>query len=110
MRDEVEAVFGQLVARGEREIALDVVGDVIGAMRISQDEIEQLFARLEQTGFTIAVPTRRLKEHLRPVLEHARRLKQQTNATPDVVAISRATGLSVAEVRAALLFASVMGR
>lgn len=110
MRDEIKAVFEQLIARGEREIALDVVGDAVGAMRISQDEIEQLFARLEQAGFTIAAPTRKLKEHLRPVLEHARRLKQQTNATPDVVAISRATGLSVAEVRAALLFASVMGR
>lgn len=110
MRDEVKAVFDTLIARGERTIALDTMGEVIGAMRISQDEIEQLFARLERAGYTILTSTTQVREHLRPVLEQARRLKQQTQTTPDVAAISRATGLSVAEVRAALLFASVMGR
>jgi predicted flavoprotein YhiN len=43
-------------------------------------------------------------------LEQARLLKRQTGTTPTVVAIAEATGLTVAQVRAALLYASVMGR
>lgn len=110
MRPEIEAMLRQLLARNESVIALDTVGEVIGAERISQDEIELLFTKLQQAGKAIGAPTSKVRLHLAPVLAHARRLKQERQGTPNVSEIAAATGLSVAEVRAALLFASVMGR
>lgn len=110
MRAELEAILQRLLARDESSLSLDVIGDEIGAARVSQDEIERLFAQLEQAGRCVAAPTTKVREHLRPVLAQARRLKLERQVTPDVSEIAAATGLSVGEVRAALLFASVMGR
>ena len=110
MRPEIEAMLQRLLSTNESVIALDSIGEVIGAERISQDEIESLFTKLEQAGKVIGSPTSKVRQHLAPVLAHARRLKQEQQGTPNVSAIAAATGLSVAEVRAALLFASVMGR
>jgi len=110
MRPEIEAILQQLLAGSESVIALDTIGEVIGAQSISQDEIELLFAKLEAAGRFVGAPTSQVKQHLAPVLEHARRLKRERQGTPSVTEIAAATGLSAAEVRAALLFASVMGR
>src|SRR5512145_3534092 len=104
MRDEVDSILRRLLAIGAPEISLDRIGEEIGAARISQDEIEQLLLHLEQADKRIGSPSMDVRRHLRPVLEQARRLKAQSHATPNVVAIAEATGLTVAEVRAALLF------
>jgi hypothetical protein len=110
MRREVDSILRRLLAIDARDISLDRIGDEIGAAPISQDEIEALLQHLERAGKRIGSPSMEVRRHLRPVLEQARRLKAQSHATPNVVAIAEATGLTVAEVRAALLFASVMGR
>jgi hypothetical protein len=110
MRPELEAVLLKLLSCDTNEISLDTVGEAIGAMRITQDEIEQLLRAIEDSGRQIGGATPRVRQHLRPVLEHARRLKAERNATPNVSAIAAATGLSVADVRAALLYAQVLGR
>lgn len=110
MRPELEAVLLKLLACDTREISLDTIGEAIGAMRVTQDEIDQLLGDIEHAGKTIGGATPGVRQHLRPVLEHARRLKQENHATPNVSAIAAATGLSEAEVRAALLYAQVLGR
>jgi hypothetical protein len=110
MRPELETILKQLLTTGADEISLDVIGETIGATRISQDEIERLLERLEQAGKQIGGPSPKVRQHLRPVIEQARRLRQERQATPNVGAIAEATGLSVAEVRAALLYAQVLGR
>jgi hypothetical protein len=110
MRRELDMILQQLLARDESAISLDAIGAAIGAERITQDEIEQLLALLEKAGREIGGPTPKVRANLHPVLEQARRLKRKQNATPNVTAIAEATGLTVAEVRSALLYATVMGR
>jgi len=110
MRPEVEAVLQFLLSSEPRELSLDAIGDAIGAMRITQDEIEQLLGAIENAGKTIGGSSPQVRQHLRPVLEQARRLKLERQATPNVESIAEATGLSTTEVRAALLYAQVLGR
>jgi hypothetical protein len=43
-------------------------------------------------------------------LREARRLREQHQSNPDVQSLARATSLTEREVRAALLYASVLGR
>ncbi|MGC4069151.1 MAG: hypothetical protein QM784_31790 [Polyangiaceae bacterium] len=110
MRAELQAIFERLNAKGPRNISLDEIGDVIGAALISQAEIEMLFDALETAGSHVGGPSPSLKEHLMSVLREARRLQQATASAPRVEDIAMATGLSAGEVRAALLYASVLSR
>ena len=110
MRVEIEAILQGLLASDEQVISLDTIGEAIGAEKIAQAEIEELFLRMEQAGRELAAPTAKVRQNLHPVLLQARRLKLEKETTPNATAIAGATGLSVAEVRAALLYASVLGR
>jgi hypothetical protein len=110
MRPELEDILQRLLARSEKVISLDVVGEAIGAAQVAQSEIEDIFLHLERAGIEIAAPTAELRQNLGPVLLQARRLKHEQATTPSPSAIAAATGLTVAEVRAALLYASVLGR
>lgn len=110
MRKELEEILGRLTAQTDEVLSLDHIGEVIGAAFIAPDEIAELLEELERAGKKIGKPTLKLRKHLRVVLEQARQLKREQQTTPNVTSIATATGLSVAEVRAALLYASVMGR
>jgi hypothetical protein len=110
MRAELEVILQHLTATGPRTISLDEIGDAIGAALISQAEIEMLFDALEASGSHVGGPSPSLKEHLFTVLREARRLQQASSGAPRVDDIARATGLSAGEVRAALLYASVLSR
>jgi biotin operon repressor len=110
MHHDVQAVLEHLLARGETILSIDSIGEAIGGMAISQEEIEQLLDQLERAGKTIAMNDPKLRENLRPVIEQARLLKQASGANPSVSEIAAATHLSVAEVRTALLYASTLGR
>ncbi|HEY5957357.1 MAG TPA: hypothetical protein VIV60_12415 [Polyangiaceae bacterium] len=110
MRNEVEAVLNQLLARDELTLSLDTIGEVIGAMYITQPEIEFVLQRLEEAGKSVGIANAKLRENLRPVIEQARRLKQLSGTNPSLSAIAEATQLSIGEVRAALLYASILGR
>lgn len=110
MRPAVAAIIQNLLARDESVLSLDIIGDAIGAMAITPDEIEELFSALEAAGRQVERTTLNVREHLGIVLREARRLRQHLKAPPTVEAIAEATGLNETAVRAALLFASVMGR
>lgn len=110
MRPELEVILRQLLVLDANEISLDIIGETIGATQITQDEIEQLLLGLERAGKVVGGPSPKVRQDLRPVIEQARRLKQENHATPNVGAIAQATGLSVDNVRAALLYAQVLGR
>lgn len=110
MRADVEGILGRLLGNREHTISLDTIGEAVGAAAITQDEIAQILDRLEAAGKEIGSPSSKLRQQLLPVLTQARRIKHERQDTPNVSAIAEATGLTVAEVRAALLYASVMGR
>jgi len=110
MRPAVAVILQTLLARDESALSLDTIGDAIGAIAITPDEIEELFGALEAAGRQVERTTPNVREHLGVVLREARRLRQQLKAPPTVESIAAATGLDESAVRAALLYASVLGR
>jgi hypothetical protein len=110
MRPAITAILESLLKREERNLSLDTIGEAIGAQQIDQNEIEELFQWLEAAGRQIETTTSHVRQHFALVLREARRLREQQSSTPDAQAIAVATGLTTSEVRAALLYASVLGR
>jgi hypothetical protein len=110
MRDVVSSILERLLASSSNEVSLDEVGDAIGAQLVTQPEIEELLDALERAGRRVGEGTPDLREHLRRVLRAARQLRSVERREPTVDAIAKATGLSSGEVRAALLYASVLSR
>lgn len=106
----LERVSAQLIAQEGTHVSLDVIGEAIGLEVARPDEIEQLFQRLEQAGKTVGgTEGERLQPLLFRVLQAARQLRaEQERATSE--AIAQRTGLSVREVRVALLYGEVLSR
>jgi hypothetical protein len=110
MRPAVAVILQNLLDRDESALSLDTIGDAIGTAAITPDEIEELFSALEAAGRQVEKATPNVREHLGVVLREARRLKQELKTAPTVESIAASTGLDESAVRAALLYASVMGR
>jgi hypothetical protein len=109
MRPFVSTIIDALLSREERVISLDTIGEAIGAAAITPAEIEEVFASLEAAGRRVQRTTPNLRQHLGLVLREARRLRAD-GCAPVVESIAAATGLTEGAVRAALLYASVLGR
>lgn len=113
MRAEVAAVLAALLAETDdaRTLELDRVGEALGAMRIDAAEIEALLDALETAGRTLIFPSGpQGVAMLRRVLPASRALAKELGRTPHVDEIASKIGASVAEVRRALLLATVMSR
>ena len=110
MRPVIVAILERLLKSNDRSLSLDSIGEAIGVEQISQAEIEELFDSLETSGRQIDVQVPDVRLHLNLVLREARRLREQQQSNPDVKALAKATRLTEAEVRTALLYASVLGR
>lgn len=110
MRPFVNAIIDALLNREEPVLSLDAIGDAIGAAPITSEEIEQVFEALQSAGRRVERVTPRVREDLALVLRAARRLKAEQASAPSIESIASATGLDEGAVRAALLYASVLGR
>jgi hypothetical protein len=110
MRPCVTTIIEALLGRQERVLSLDVIGEAIGAAPLTSDEIERVFEALEAAGRQIQGLTPNVREHLALVLRAARRLKSEHAHAPSIEAIALETGVNEGAVRAALLYASVLGR
>jgi hypothetical protein len=113
LRSEIERVLASLLASSERtkEVTLDAIGDAIGVMAISSDEVDALMTALETRGRRVLGPEGGGGEaRLREVLTAARALAGELGRTPNVLEIARRSGLAIADVRAALSLARVMQR
>jgi hypothetical protein len=113
MRPELERIARSLLAatRSGDTVELDAIGDAIGAMAISADEIDALFAALEAEGRRIASPEGgRGEASLARVLEAARALRAELGRAPRSEEIAVRAGLSAAEVQHALALARVIQR
>jgi hypothetical protein len=110
MRPELERIIAELLATSTHEVSLDEIGERIGTLFVTQSEIDEVLTRLESSGRQVGSVTPAIREHLQGVLAAARALRQMNNVTPSVDDIAMRTGFSVGEVRAALLYASVLSR
>lgn len=105
------AVARELAALEAEVLSLDHVGDAIGTLRVTPDEIDELFAWLEAQGRVIGDPVGRGSlELLGEVLALARQLRTELGRAPRPEEIVAKSGLSLAAVQRALWFARILQR
>ena len=111
-RREVQVVIDALLAESEdsREVALDRVGEAIGAQPFTSAEVEAVIVALEEAGRAVTAPRATARVDLKVVLAAARTIERETGRRPGVDAIAEKTGLSPDAVRQALGLGRVMGR
>jgi hypothetical protein len=106
-------VLARLLADSEssRRVTLDEVGEAVGVVAVSTDDVDALLAALEAAGReTVGPEGARGVENLRRVLPAARGLAASLGRPPTLGELVRQTGLSEDEVRHALALGRVMGR
>lgn len=105
-----QQVLALVAERELRRISLDELGEVIGARAISASQIDALMASLERAGVAIGGDVRPdLAQVLRVVIQTARGLRGSGQRASSV-AIAHASGLSLQEVKMALLYSEVLRR
>jgi hypothetical protein len=113
MRAEVRLVLKSLLARTKRggEITLDDLGDAIGTMAITPEEIDALMTALEARGRTIgSEPGGFGEETLKRILDAARVIRDRAGRAPSAADLAKSTGLPIARVRNALALARVIAK
>lgn len=111
LRPELLAIAQRLSASDVPVLPLDRVAEQVGAVLISSDEIDALFAWLEARGFTIGDPAAGPASSALPqVLAAARALRSELSRTPNAREIAARAGLSLDAVQQALLFARILQR
>lgn len=113
MRAPLRAVLDALLAGSApgAELSLDAIGDALGAIAVTPDEIGWLLDSLEGAGRRVGTALGvGAVAALNRVLTCARSLRQELGRPARVDELAGRTGLSELEVRRALLFARVMGR
>ncbi len=113
LRTELETVVRHLLA-GSAEgsaIALDTIGHALGTLAVSTDEIELVFARLEQEGRSVhAQPGGGAEARLMRVVAAARALKAESSRRPTLGAVAERANLTRDEVVSALYLLRIMQR
>lgn len=113
LRPDVQRVIRELLAASEStgSLTVDAIGEALGALAVTADEIDQLFTALELAGRTIAAPEGvDLPGRLRDVLGATRRVAAELGRRPTLSELAAATGLDEAQVRHALSYGRVLGR
>jgi hypothetical protein len=113
LRGELQTVLERLLDDSKEggEVALDAVGDAIGAMFVTTDEIDLLLSGLEARGRTVSAPVDAGAEsHLRAVVAAARALKSRERVRPTLLAVAEQAGLTREQVLVALALLRVMQR
>jgi hypothetical protein len=106
-------VLARLLAdsEGTRKVTLDDVGEAIGIIAVSTDDVDALLTALEKAGRTVVGPVgARGVQNLRRVLPAARALAASLGRPPSLAELAEKTGLSEDDVRHALALGRVMGR
>jgi len=94
-----------------KQVSLDAIGEAVGALQISHEEIDALMRALEQQGRSIVGPEGGgLEEHLRRVITTARVLTEELSRKPTLGEIAERTALAPQQVRHALSLVQVMQR
>lgn len=110
MRPELAQIVAQLLARPERVVDLDSIGELIGVMAVSTQDIEEVVTALEVAGRTVGHQEPSASAGLAQVLQAARRLRVELGRTPTVAEIAEHEQLEQSRVHVALLFARIVQR
>jgi hypothetical protein len=109
----LEPIAQALLAASEesRRVTLDAIGEAIGVVAVSTDDVDALLTVLESAGRTIVGPEgQRGVANLQRVLSAVRELAARDGKRPTLAALAAHTGLDEADVRHALALGRVMGR
>jgi hypothetical protein len=94
-----------------RRVTLDEVGEAIGVVAVSTDDVDALLGALERAGREIVGPEgARGVKNLQRVIPAARALAGSLGRAPTLAELAMETGFSEEDVRHALALGRVMGR
>ena len=113
MRPAILAVLEQLLSECPEggALTLDRVGEALGTMSVSADEIDALIAELEARGRQVCSPSGGAGESvLSVVLAAARVLAKELGRAPSVAELAARTSVDQEAIRHALALARVIAR
>jgi hypothetical protein len=110
MHSLVPTILAQLLAESGQVVALDAVADAIGAAAVTMQDIEAIFEGLEAAGRSIEAERRDPPAALKQVLATVRSFSAISGRRPTLPEIAQHSGLSIANVRFAMLYARVLLR
>ena len=111
LRPELMTVAQSLLLVDAEALSLDQVAEALGTLRVSTDEIDELFGWLEKNGRAIADPVGRgAAVLLGEVLAVARTLRAELGRPPQPREIAARSALSIEAVQRALWFARILQR
>ena len=111
----VSEIVGKLLTGRTSEapgtlVSLDELAEAIGAAAVTMPEIEAIFDALEAAGHPVAAEPRNPPAALAQVLKTVRSFSAVSGRRPTLPEIAQHSGLSLGEVRFALLYARVLVR
>jgi hypothetical protein len=106
----VSVVVERLLAQPGELVSLDDVAEAIGAAAVTFEDIEAVFDLLEAAGRRVESETKSPPAALAQVLSTVRSFSAVTGRRPTLPEIAEHAGLSLGEVRFALLYARVLVR
>src|SRR5882757_11575676 len=104
----VSTILARLLAQAGAALSLDAVADAIGAAAVTMQDIEAIFDGLEAAGRQVEAEPRDPPAALKQVLATVRSFSAVSGRRPTVPEIAQHSGLSIGEVRFALLYARVL--
>lgn len=114
MRPELQLILEQLMAASasSREVSLDALGEAIGNRAVSYTDVDSMIAALEAEGYAVtgAQADLRGEQHLGAVIAALRASAGRGRRRPTLPELAEQTGLSVEQVRHALVLARIMQR
>jgi hypothetical protein len=110
---KLEPIATKLLAESaaSKTVTLDAMGEAIGLVAVSTEDVDALMTALERAGRRIVGPEgARGVGNLRRVIPAARALAAKLGRTPSLAELAAETGLGEDDVRHALALGRVMGR
>jgi hypothetical protein len=109
VRPDLQVVVKSLLALDV--VTLDAIGEALGVMSVSAQEIESVFDALEAAGRQVVSPSEgRGVERLHKVVAAARELRAELGRTATREEVAKRSGLRPEEVHHALELAKIMQR
>jgi hypothetical protein len=104
------AILKELLAESPARVSLDAVSEAIGAAAVTFEDIEALFDGLEAAGWHVESEPKDPPAALTKVLATVRSFSAVSGRRPTLAEIAEHSGLSLGEVRFAMLYARVLIR
>jgi hypothetical protein len=112
LRKELALVLERLLreSASSGRLSLDAVGEAVGALAVSTDEIDALLVALEAEGREVVAPEGKAELHLKRVVLAARSLKTRLARRPTLAEVAAEAEISAEQALVALALLRVMQR